>query len=569
MEKDGKDTSDPTESGGGTASEQSGGVKVGGTGRSEDPAFRDTIRAGNIRWEAPPVPSDLDIDGSDPSNGVGVGVGAQDKTNGGNDTADAAADTDTSRRKPAFFLANEGKANSEKKVPPRYPDSKSMPASMHTRKISWGKQEVFQDYNTRPPTGTSGTAEGIKQPFLGDNPVSPVGEHMLYSSADKPRSSGKISINDVIHRSPLEAEAETYILQALDERDTLRSRADSSGSRVLDNVPDEAINNLASESQNADISSTAGSNQFYELQSSNRSTAVSSRQRPSHRRSVTVENKLAGLSDAIDAFHNMEIAVPDYQAPPSPLARARFNTYDAMEELELNPPLTAAETLQQNASILLHRGKNKNEATGTGAGAGTGTGAGAGTGTGGNEVPSVASSYNSTHWHKLKNVVKVMNVAKAKKNDDDFIIEGGPGIEDEEVGGIPDQAIFVEALGDHEDFEEQQGSGNQAPKTEKLGNKYNPFFKELEEFFGPRRTPIFLYCKVISFYVFLPVIGVAAILFYLAGNPPTGILTNGGRPINGTLINEDGAVVDPGTASASWWVSSHINGRRESERCPV
>jgi hypothetical protein len=52
-------------------------------------------------------------------------------------------------------------------------------------------------------------------------------------------------------------------------------------------------------------------------------------------------------------------------------------------------------------------------------------------------------------------------------------------------------------------------------------------------------------------------------LFYLAGNPPTGVLINGGRPINGTLINEDGAVVDRGTASASWWVSSHIYGRLE------
>jgi hypothetical protein len=550
MEKDGKDTSNPTESGGGNAaSEQSGGVTVEGNRRSQDLAFRDTIRAGNIRWEAPPVPSDLNIDDSDPSNGVG----AQDKTNGGNDTADAADDTDTSRRKPAFFLANEGKANSE--IPPRYPDSKSMPArpaGIHTRTVSWGKREVFQDSKTSPPTGTSGTAEGIQQPFLGDNPVSPIGEHMLYSSADKPRSNGKINVDDVIRRSPMEAEAETYILRAVEERDTLRSRADSS--QIFDNIPDEAINNLASESLNADISSTAGSNQFYDRQSSVQGTAVSSRQRPSHRRSTTVEQKLAGLSDAIGAFHNMEIAVPDYQAPPSPLGRARLDTYDVMEEPEMKPLLTAAEIFQQNASILLHRGKNKNDA------ADPGTGAGTGTGTSSNEASSVTSSKKSSHWHKLKNVVKVMNAVQSKKNDDGVIIEGVSEMEDEEVGGSPDQAIFVEALGDHEDFEKEQGSGNQAPKTEKPDSKDKRFFNELEEFFGPRRTSIFLYCKVVSVYVFLPVIGVAAILFHLAGNPPTGILKNGGRPINGTLINEDGAVVDPGTASASWWVSSRMDG---------
>jgi hypothetical protein len=547
-------------------SEQSGRVKVEGNKRSQDPEFRDTIRAGNIRWVAPPVSSDQKIDDSDPSNGVG----AQEKANGGNHAA-VAADTDTSATKPAFFLANEGKANLEKKIPPRYPDSKPVPASMHTRKISWGTQEVFQDYNTSKPIGTT---EDIQLPFLSSNPVPPIGERVLFSSANKATSNGKIAVNDVIHHSPLETEAETSILQALEERDPLRSRANSSGSRVLDNIPDEMINKLASESQN---NSTVGSNPAYDRQSSNRSTAVSSRLKPSnHRRSATVEQKLAGLSDAIDAFHNMEIDVPDFQAPPSPLGRARLNTYgDAMEDLELDPPLGAAETLQQNASILLHRGKNKNTAAGTGAGAGVGIGID-------NEALSVASSYRPrpSHWNKLKTVVKVMNAAKTKKNDDGFIIEGGPGMEDEEVGGSPDQAIFEEALGDGEDSEREQGGGNHAPKTEKLSNKHIPFFKELEEFFGPRRTPILLYCKVMSIYVFLPVIGISAILFYLAGNPPTGILKNGGRPINGTLMNEDGAIVDPGTASASWWVSSPTYGRLEiqsavlsilsntSERCP-
>jgi hypothetical protein len=534
-----------------TTLKESGWEKEEGARTAQDPAVRDTLRSANIRRVAPPVPN---FDDRDLSNGVSV----QGKTNGSNDTADA--DTDMPETKPAFFLANEGKANSDKKIPPRYPDSKSIPAnpaSMHTRKISWGTQEVFQDYNTSKPTGTAGTGENIQLPFLSNNPVPPIKERILFNSANKPTSNGKIAINDVIHHSPLEAEAETTILQALDERDTLRPRSDSAGSRLLDNVPDEAINNLANESQNA---STEGSNQFYDRQSSNRSTAVSSRQRPSnrHRRSATVEQKLAGLSDAIGAFHDMEIDVPDYQAPPSPLGRGRLNTYgDAMEDFELNTQLGAAETLQQNASILLHRGKSKKDIADTGAEAGMGIDI--------NEAPSVTLGSRPSQWNKLKTVVKVMNAAKTKKNDDGVVIEGLPGLQDEEVGGSPDQAIFVEALGEHEDSEREPGSGNQARKTEKLVNKHIPFFKELEEFFGPRRTPILLYCKVMTLYVFLPVIAVSATLFYLAGNPPTGILKDGGRSINGTLINEDGAIVDPGTASASWWVSSHIHGREETQ----
>jgi hypothetical protein len=192
MEKDRKDTSDMTESGKGTTtSEESGGVKVEGTRRTQDPAFRDTVRAGNIRRVTPPVPN---FNYSDPTNGLG----AQDKTNGGIDTADADADTDMCGTKPAFFLANEGKANLEKKIPPRYPDSKPLPAGMHTRKISWGTQEVFQDYNTSKPTGTAGTAENIQLPFLSNKPVPPIAERMLYSSANKPTSNGKIAVNDVI-----------------------------------------------------------------------------------------------------------------------------------------------------------------------------------------------------------------------------------------------------------------------------------------------------------------------------------------------------------------------------------
>jgi hypothetical protein len=268
-----------------------------------------------------------------------------------------------------------------------------------------------------------------------------------------------------------------------------------------------------------------------------------------------VEQKLAGLSDAIGTFHDMEIDVPDYQAPPSPLGRARLDTYDVTEEPEMEPLLTAAEIFQQNASILLNRGKNKNDIADTGAGAGVGID--------GNEAPSVTSSKKSSHWTKLRNVVNVMNAAQTKKDDDGVRIGGVSELEDEEVGGIPDQAIFVENIGAQEAFEREQGSGNQAPKTEKLGNKEKRFFTELEEFFGPRRTPILLYCKIMSVYVFLPVIGVSAVLFHLAGNPPTGILKNGGRPINGTLINEDDVVVDPGAASASWWVSSHIYVRLE------
>jgi hypothetical protein len=52
----------------------------------------------------------------------------------------------------------------------------------------------------------------------------------------------------------------------------------------------------------------------------------------------------------------------------------------------------------------------------------------------------------------------------------------------------------------------------------------------------------------------LPATGIAVILFYLAGNPPTGILIPGQPPVNGMFNNTNGILVSEYSASASWWL---------------
>jgi hypothetical protein len=86
-------------------------------------------------------------------------------------------------------------------------------------------------------------------------------------------------------------------------------------------------------------------------------------------------------------------------------------------------------------------------------------------------------------------------------------------------------------------------------------------FKEFKELFDPYKSSVRFYIKVMVFYIMIPIIGVAAILFYLAGNPPYGILANKGQPVNGTLINKDGEVVDPDSYSVSWmllFIARHL-----------
>jgi hypothetical protein len=89
--------------------------------------------------------------------------------------------------------------------------------------------------------------------------------------------------------------------------------------------------------------------------------------------------------------------------------------------------------------------------------------------------------------------------------------------------------------------------------TYKLGSSKTKFMSELEEFFAPRRGTIYYFLKRTICFVMLPSLGIAAILFYLGENSPTGRLDLNGSK-SGSLINTDGQRVDEKTASASWWL---------------
>lgn len=74
----------------------------------------------------------------------------------------------------------------------------------------------------------------------------------------------------------------------------------------------------------------------------------------------------------------------------------------------------------------------------------------------------------------------------------------------------------------------------------------------MKSFIRPKQNKIRLFFTVTVFYIAIPCLGTAAILFYLAGNPPTGQLANYGKSIDGELKNTDGQVVDPNVTSFSF-----------------
>jgi hypothetical protein len=77
-------------------------------------------------------------------------------------------------------------------------------------------------------------------------------------------------------------------------------------------------------------------------------------------------------------------------------------------------------------------------------------------------------------------------------------------------------------------------SDSKKSKRGKKQSQFNPFrslpyaekIKEeweiMHEFLRPRQSGIYMYCKYVLVYLMLPALGIAAILYHLADNPPTG-----------------------------------------------
>lgn len=85
------------------------------------------------------------------------------------------------------------------------------------------------------------------------------------------------------------------------------------------------------------------------------------------------------------------------------------------------------------------------------------------------------------------------------------------------------------------------------PYANKIKNDWEVFSK----FLRPRRKTMATYARWLVMYVMLPALGIASILFYLAGNPP-----------DGKCPTNDGCPERNDRASASWWVSNARRNKR-------
>jgi hypothetical protein len=441
----------------------------------------------------------------------------------------------------------------------------------HYRNVSWGGvPEVFDYSNSETENSRSGSISAnnnvipLKQPTGVSNNKSvdelPGQPQLAASFRPPPRrlsSGASIDLKDVLKQSPMETEATTYIMRALESRDptTTRPRSDSAAnsSSILSGVPDDAFRRSLSNNSmgfapksprsrsntfNDDDNSSLGSRsaQGGPSTSSSRRGLRSPPRARRHRRIDTVEQKLFDFTYTIDEMAQKD----EWGVHPEPSADiSPMPTYSSR-----SPGIPAntgsADAFQQNASILYNRAKFKtpnqpqvqvgNEESG--------------------EISMSVSSSSATsrRWQKLRAALQTGEVLHPKKSDEEEAFDGPGESQDEENGGDAAAPPEVEIKDEGRSQRKQPNQRESAMRKEKQWK----LFTEFQDFFDPYKRSVRSYIKVMVFCIMTPLIGVAAILFYLAGNPPFGVLANNGRPVNGALINTNDEVVDPDSFSVSW-----------------
>ena len=374
--------------------------------------------------------------------------------------------------------------------------------SENPRKDSLGEEEPVPILKPRHQFGPShqrNVSWSLQQPDLLEEFASP----MQVGRFDQ-TSQHSIQLEQVTQHQPLEPESETVLMRSLDSQ-----QQDLPSDSVL---PDGALEALTMDEDSAGLGSAASS--FLPIprrgRLGSRGTSIGST-KAHHRRTQTMEEKLFGLTAALDAYQAFEPTTP---VPPPVVDISSGDALGIHADMLYNrrrPPAT-------NATPMVDMTPSSDDAPPQQ----------------GLQHEESLRNVTAERWKKVRASL-YQDHPLHKKNDDHFI-----------------EAV-VEA--DEEELLELE-SGDTPPKASPALRKIRKewkLYREFQGFFAPRRSELVFYLKVLFLYLLLPLLGAAVILFHWAGNPPTGILGNGGVPVNGTLVDRDGNPVEESGPSASWW----------------
>lgn len=411
-----------------------------------------------------------------------------------------------------------------------------------------------------------------------------------------------LRVNDIIKVNPLESEAETLIMKAIERQDAIlqvqqtRSRANTATGSLLSNcVPNESVG-IFTTTDGGVIKRTTfdeGNNSVITPSSFEQRGRLPPRAppppptqlpKPSFARHQTTEETLAAITMAMENYQ-------DHTAPK--IAHPHQDSIESRPHVQ-----SAAEAFAQNANILFNKkagpnvspkrepsqqekpqrrpsnnvgvlpppsgltlpSLNLHESTST-----NNTGSNGATAGAVNDVTKISS-----HWLKLKNAVQSSTIAELngidmtidQKNTEELL-------KDVEIG---EEIPFDESCGKNDvnppppppnnnDLVDGQTPSMRFSQHRATVNKNNPIVQalsngavqDLQLFIRQRRRSIVLYARLLILLV-IPAMTAACLLFYFFGNTPTGKVDLELYRYNGTLVNTQGQPISEDKASASWWI---------------
>jgi hypothetical protein len=371
------------------------------------------------------------------------------------------------------------------------------PSTMSSIDPSWELEAVGP-----PPSNAS--------PGEGQNPSPP---HCSDSSL-APHPPKVIVLDDILKANPLESEAETLIFSVLERQEVRnRARTNTATSTLLHDIPDFAVhmfNDDLSVNEEPDI-----------MHGESRSIAshnsrFSKMSQKTRKKGQTLEETLFGLTKALGT------ANPTNPGSPVGAAGGKEGAVGALA----------------HDATLIFRGKAKK---------------------GDIEAGTVEAEKRPAvhHWGLLKKTIQFAHHSgETKKNDDNR--DDDMSILDETEGAVNDGIVAPVASAEDGDAGPQSPKKKSSTRWGKASalrqlKESTAIVTDFHSFAKQRRRALQMYCKMILLIVF-PATGIAAILFYLGGNPPTGRVDLDVSTNLTALVNIDGALIDSERASASWWI---------------
>jgi hypothetical protein len=502
------------------------------------------------------------------------------------------------------------------------PGSNNLPArrqpgvSSHNRQVSWDQQLVVDD--SHPPTTyspTIGSYSPVLEGILQEGILPPIPEDLLQptltagaGAASTSFRSLHLNLEDVVQQTPYEAEAETYILKVLEQRDPTYSPSSSnrlsryngnndtntysSTASILNNVPEDVAHNFSLEEDytpDNDYDDDGVAKEHTSVRSDNQSeiSATTSQLSPSrnsrqqrlagrtshiwdtnHRANRSVEETLFGLTSALQEMNTLA----DTPQNPATAWDAAGKEYNNITNMTTHHRRTgsSAEQLAVNASLLFQRKKNDAPTPDDDISVVSGGDASDIDGSIGNKsslesVQVPASPNAGGRWSALITAVgggrkrsdsdahgstsSGDRISRKRSDSDAYGSVSTPALEEDIPEGDEEEGGLTDDKPDEESFNKKPPEETRREPRKTFAAHIKEELDYVSKFRNATRNPlaqaIHVYCKVVLLYLILPSTGIAAILFHLADNPPNGY------DMQGTTSS---AAVRSSSASASWWL---------------